>query len=155
MTQSERPAIAAAIIVDEGRVLMVRRNVKEGSLSWQFPAGEVEPGETNEQAAAREAEEETGVTVRPTQLLGERVHPNTGRSCSTSRAISSAAPHTSATRKSWRRWRGATAPPSPNTCPTRYSSRCKSTSTASCANEAPYAASSRSASRDRTTPSWK
>ncbi len=79
MTQSERPAIAAAIIVDEGRVLMVRRNVKEGSLSWQFPAGEVEPGETNEQAAAREAEEETGVTVRPTQLLGERVHPNTGR----------------------------------------------------------------------------
>ncbi|WP_085066359.1 NUDIX domain-containing protein [Catenuloplanes japonicus] len=75
----QRPAVAAAVIVDRGRVLMVRRRVAEGSLSWQFPAGKVEPGETVEQAAAREAEEETGVTVRPTRTLGERVHPATGR----------------------------------------------------------------------------
>ena len=48
MTQQntdERPGIAAAIVVHEGRVLMVRRRVSEGQLSWQFPAGEVEPGE--------------------------------------------------------------------------------------------------------------
>lgn len=38
-----RPAIAAAVVVHEGRVLMVRRRVSEGRLSWQFPAGEVEP----------------------------------------------------------------------------------------------------------------
>lgn len=47
MTQQatdERPGIAAAIVVHEGRVLMVRRRVSEGQLSWQFPAGEVEPG---------------------------------------------------------------------------------------------------------------
>ena len=62
MTQpaQERPAIAAAIAVKEGRVLMVRRRVAEGELSWQFPAGEVEPGETGEQAAVREAAEESG-----------------------------------------------------------------------------------------------
>jgi 8-oxo-dGTP diphosphatase len=77
--RSERPAVAAAVIVDEGRVLLIRRRVTEGPLSWQFPAGEVEAGETGEQAAAREAAEETGVTVRPTRLLGARVHPHTGR----------------------------------------------------------------------------
>ncbi|MEU3064941.1 NUDIX hydrolase [Streptomyces subrutilus] len=82
MTQQnaeERPGIAAAIVVHEGRVLMVRRRVSEGQLSWQFPAGEVEPGEAREDAAARETQEETGLTVKAMKLLGERIHPATGR----------------------------------------------------------------------------
>ncbi|GAA2654751.1 NUDIX hydrolase [Streptomyces lunalinharesii] len=78
-TADERPGIAAAIIVHEGRVLMVRRRVSEGKLSWQFPAGEVEPGEIREDAAVRETKEETGLDVSAVQLLGERVHPATGR----------------------------------------------------------------------------
>lgn len=48
-----RPAIAAAVVVHEGRVLIVRRRVSEGRLSWQFPAGAVEPGEAREEAAVR------------------------------------------------------------------------------------------------------
>lgn len=78
-TTDERPGIAAAIVVHEGRVLMVRRRVSEGQLSWQFPAGEVEPGEESEAAAVREAQEETGLTIEAVKLLGERVHPKTGR----------------------------------------------------------------------------
>ncbi|MFH8557070.1 MULTISPECIES: NUDIX hydrolase [Streptomyces] len=78
-TADERPGIAAAIIVHEGRVLMVRRRISEGKLSWQFPAGEVEPGETREDAAVRETKEETGLNVSAVELLGERVHPATGR----------------------------------------------------------------------------
>ncbi len=74
-----RPAIAAAVVVHEGCVLMVRRRVSEGRLSWQFPAGEVEPGEAREEAAVRETREETGLTVKALKLLGERVHPDTGR----------------------------------------------------------------------------
>jgi 8-oxo-dGTP diphosphatase len=79
-TTDERPPIAAAVIVnDDSQVLLVRRRVKEGQLSWQFPAGEVEAGESGPEAAVRETKEETGLTVRAGSSLGERVHPNTGR----------------------------------------------------------------------------
>lgn len=76
---SAEPVIAAAVIAHDGKVLLVKRRVKEGSLSWQFPAGAVEEGETASQAATREAKEETGLTVADSKVLGERVHPATGR----------------------------------------------------------------------------
>lgn len=74
--------ISAAIIANEGRVLMIRRRVKEGELSWQFPAGAIEPGEATEDAAVRETVEETGLVVTALKLLGERVHPKTHRTMS-------------------------------------------------------------------------
>lgn len=76
---ADQPGISAGIIVRENRVLMVRRRVKEGELMWQFPAGAIEAGESAEEAAVRETQEETGLTVEAVKLLGERVHPKTGR----------------------------------------------------------------------------
>jgi 8-oxo-dGTP diphosphatase len=76
---NDRPSIVAAIIVDDGKVLMVRRRVREGTLSWQFPAGEAESGETAEMTAVRETREETALDVSADKVLGERVHPATGR----------------------------------------------------------------------------
>jgi 8-oxo-dGTP diphosphatase len=78
--QSDRPAISAAIIVQDGRLLLlVRRRVAEGSLSWQFPAGAIEPDESAEDAAVRETFEETGLVVAARRVLGDRIHPATGR----------------------------------------------------------------------------
>lgn len=78
-TITEKPGISAAIIVDGGKVLMVRRRISEGELMWQFPAGAIEAGEVAEDAAVRETSEETGLAVKAVRLLGERVHPKTGR----------------------------------------------------------------------------
>jgi 8-oxo-dGTP diphosphatase len=81
-TTTEKPGISAAIIVQDGKVLMVRRRVSEGELMWQFPAGQIEDGEAPEDAAVRETIEETGLVVTAVKLLGERVHPKTGRAMS-------------------------------------------------------------------------
>lgn len=70
--------IAAAVIPHAARVLLIRRATPNAALVWSFPSGKVDPAESPSAAAAREALEETGVTVAPLQLLGERVHPTTG-----------------------------------------------------------------------------
>lgn len=74
-----RPPIAAAIVIDGDEVLLVRRRVAEGSLSWQFPAGAAEPGELPTDAAVRETREEVGLAVEPSAVLGRRMHPVSGR----------------------------------------------------------------------------
>lgn len=81
-TITEKPGISAAIITLDDKVLMVRRRISEGELMWQFPAGAIEPGETPEQAAVRETLEETGLKVEAASLIGQRVHPKTGREMS-------------------------------------------------------------------------
>ena len=70
--------VAAAVIVRRHHVLLVRRRVAEGNLSWQFPAGGVELGESWAEASVRETFEEVGLEVIPTELLGRRLHPLTG-----------------------------------------------------------------------------
>jgi 8-oxo-dGTP diphosphatase len=79
-TETKKPGISAAIIVDEGRVLMVRRRVGEGDLLWQFPAGAIEEGEAAEDAAVRETVEETGLVVTAIRQIGYlESHPKSGR----------------------------------------------------------------------------
>jgi 8-oxo-dGTP diphosphatase len=77
---SDKPAIAAAVIVGDGKLFLVRRRQAEGSLLWAFPSGQVEPTDRSvEDAAVRETFEETGLVVGADGQLGDRVHPNTGR----------------------------------------------------------------------------
>ena len=75
----EDTPIAAAVVVHAGRLLLIRRRVAEGSLSWTLPSGKVEPGESPQDAAVREAFEEAGVVVEPVRFLGARLHPLSGR----------------------------------------------------------------------------
>jgi 8-oxo-dGTP diphosphatase len=54
--------VVAAIIERDGRVLICRRKPEQSHpLQWEFPGGKVEPGETLEQALARELAEELAV----------------------------------------------------------------------------------------------
>jgi len=78
-TPDGRPIVASAIIVRDGRVLMTKRRWPEGPLRWNYITGQVEPGESPEQAAIREVREEVGLDVAIERKLGERVHPSSGR----------------------------------------------------------------------------
>jgi 8-oxo-dGTP pyrophosphatase MutT (NUDIX family)/transcriptional regulator with XRE-family HTH domain len=69
--------VVAVIVTSASGVLAGRRN--DGQPPWTFIAGEIEPGEQPEDAAVREVKEETDCEIRAGQLIGERVHPATGR----------------------------------------------------------------------------
>jgi ADP-ribose pyrophosphatase YjhB (NUDIX family) len=57
------PLAVAAVIVAEGRFLLIQR-AREPFLGWWSPVtGRVEPGETLAEAAVREAREEIGLEV--------------------------------------------------------------------------------------------
>lgn len=73
-----QPTIAAAIIADARKVVLVKRRASEGQSTWQFPAGAVEEGEAVEGAAVRKAREEIGLIIEA-EVLGERVHVAVGR----------------------------------------------------------------------------
>jgi 8-oxo-dGTP pyrophosphatase MutT (NUDIX family) len=64
--------VAAVIVHDEaaGRVLLLQRAAgsKFAPLHWDLPSGKADKGESVTAAAARELEEETGLTVDPATL---------------------------------------------------------------------------------------
>jgi 8-oxo-dGTP diphosphatase len=59
-----------AVIVEDGRVLLVKRGHPPLAGEWSIPGGVLEIGETLREAAVREASEETCLTVEPSDLLG-------------------------------------------------------------------------------------
>jgi mutator protein MutT len=75
----ETPLVGVgAIIIEQGRVVLVKRGHPPLEGKWSIPGGLLEVGETLRTAVVREALEETGLTIEPGELLGvfERVLPD-------------------------------------------------------------------------------
>ncbi len=66
----EHPMVGVgAIIVQDGKILIVRRGSEPGKGKWSVPGGLVELGETVEQAVVREVREECGLDVEVDKLI--------------------------------------------------------------------------------------
>jgi 8-oxo-dGTP pyrophosphatase MutT (NUDIX family) len=74
------PAEASAVVVHDaarGVLLLWRHRFITDTAGWEVPAGRIDDGETPEEAARREALEETGWRPGPLGLLGT-YHPSNG-----------------------------------------------------------------------------
>lgn len=58
-----------AVIIDKGKIILVKRGVEPGKGKWSIPGGLVELGETVRDAAVREAKEETCLDV---EIIADR-----------------------------------------------------------------------------------
>lgn len=61
--------VVGTIPVQDGRVLLLRRKIEPGKGKWSFPAGYVELGESLEEAARRETQEEVSLNIGELSLL--------------------------------------------------------------------------------------
>ena len=67
---SGRPrAGCGAAIVQDGRILLVRRLRPPEAGCWSLPGGKIDPGEPHEEAIRREVREELGIRLAQTRLL--------------------------------------------------------------------------------------
>ena len=63
--------VAGAIPVDDAdRVILLRRGFEPGQGRWTFPGGFVDLGESVEEAACRETNEELGIAIELGRLVG-------------------------------------------------------------------------------------
>ncbi|MGB2765472.1 MAG: (deoxy)nucleoside triphosphate pyrophosphohydrolase [Propionicimonas sp.] len=61
---TRRIEVVGAVIMQADRVLCTQRGAGSLAGRWEFPGGKVEPGESPEDALAREIREELGCTVK-------------------------------------------------------------------------------------------
>ena len=70
MTERWKPSVTVAAIIEaQGRFLLVEEHTPEG-LKLNNPAGHLDPGESPQQGAVREALEETARVFTPDRLVG-------------------------------------------------------------------------------------
>lgn len=61
--------VVAAIIIHEGKIFATQRGYGEFKDGWEFPGGKIEPGETPQEALAREIKEELDTEIEVKDFL--------------------------------------------------------------------------------------
>lgn len=61
--------VVAAVIIHENKIFATQRGYGEFEGGWEFPGGKVEPGETPQEALAREIMEELDTQIEVGELL--------------------------------------------------------------------------------------
>ncbi len=62
-------AAVGAVLVRNGSILLIQRGYPPGKGLWAVPGGVIEVGESIEEAAVRELEEETGIRAKPVGIV--------------------------------------------------------------------------------------
>ena len=80
MNNQKLPELVLGIIKKDNQTLIIQRAKEERGtdnikLSWAFPGGKVETGETKDIAVVRELLEETGYQAEVVGIISERQHP--------------------------------------------------------------------------------
>ena len=65
-----RLVVTTLPIDSDGRLVLLRRGIEPGRGAWAQPGGFLEVDETVTEAAIRETHEETGLVVRPGEIVG-------------------------------------------------------------------------------------
>ncbi len=65
-----RPFASDIVLIENGKILLVKRGREPFKGMWATPGGRIEEGETAEQCAIREMKEETGLEIEIIRLTG-------------------------------------------------------------------------------------
>ena len=66
--------VAAAIIIDDGRIFATQRGYGKFKDGWEFPGGKIEQGEAPKQAVIREVREELDTEIEVGELFDTVEH---------------------------------------------------------------------------------
>lgn len=75
MDNNKRIRIGSAVLIISGnKILLGKRNKEPNFGGWVLPGGKIEFGETHQEAAIREAQEELGIKVKIDRLAGNGIY---------------------------------------------------------------------------------